>query len=1052
MARLCCSSTVVALLALAPVGLAPALLPTVAHAQQAAFAAPVVELLPPGEVVGDGVTPVTIHVVALNADGSPLAGLSGKPTVNAGKVSSMEAAGSGIYKITFTPPKVDAARPVELILKAKTTDKQTIDRRFSMQVTPPLSHQVTGIAIPNQIVLGQDPTANITFTLAGGASQPLAGVDLDVRASAGTVANVTHLGGGQFTALYTPPSQQNQQFPQLALITVADKRDPTRTYGALALPLVGKANFPVRGLPNSRLLVKIGDREFGPIQADGGGNAKVPLIVPPGYDTATVTSVLGEQRGEEKLDLKVPASSRLSLFPMPASVPADPTVGVPVRVYVTTPQGAPDAGASVAFTASSGQVNAARHEGNGVYVATFTPAASNTPTQVNITATVQDARGAQSSTLTVSVVPTRPASVKLTTEPATLPQGASAVKVFARVSGADGQGMTKRGLVMIANGAELAGAVKELGGGDYQALFNTTGNGPVEIMATATAAASNNPLRRVIAFTSRDRVPNDGLSSAMITILTLDEFGYPVANVPVEARVTQGDGAVPAKAITDASGIAQIFYTAGRSPGLARIEVRAGDHTGATAVLQAPGQAGAGVVLPLSGADDTVKTATAWRAIVQTARVEREGAPAIAPIATAPAWGAATPPPAATGAVVARLNAQAIPSVANPGDVLEIEVSALSADGGTVDGQTIELMASTGSVGPARPMGGGRYRFTLAVPAGASGEIKVAFNTADGSASSVIKVPVAAPEAAVWGAAPTTSAAPTTTAAPVATAAPTTTTAPVATVAPTTTPAEPRVRRTKTPATPSDRPWFRASAGYLGGLYSYSQRPLSSTGPLYQGNIAFGTLSDSDGSSPAPTAGIGVAARAWLPSMRWLGIEGSLRTSYYSVEIPGASDLIPDWYNDIGVGVLPRFIKPVGASELYVAGRAGLSVSDFMIYRQESDGNSTYLDFGPLFVPSLDLGAELGAEVGERWSFRVGGGVGLANASSYFSNNLGFSAAFSATDSIFIELSGAQRGRDTSVYLIPDEAERGGQEVGKKEVGEVSDRATQGSLSVGFQI
>ena len=49
----------------------------------------------------------------------------------------------------------------------------------------------------------------------------------------------------------------------------------------------------------------------------------------------------------------------------------------------------------------------------------------------------------------------------------------------------------------------------------------------------------------------RDRPPNDGLSSAMVTVLTLDEYGYPVGNIVVDLKVVGGDGTLPAQVTTD---------------------------------------------------------------------------------------------------------------------------------------------------------------------------------------------------------------------------------------------------------------------------------------------------------------------------------------------------------------------------------------------------------------------------------------------------------------------------------------------------------------------
>ena len=46
---------------------------TTAHAQDVLFESDVLQLVPVGEVVGDGLTPVTLHLLALNNQGQPFA-------------------------------------------------------------------------------------------------------------------------------------------------------------------------------------------------------------------------------------------------------------------------------------------------------------------------------------------------------------------------------------------------------------------------------------------------------------------------------------------------------------------------------------------------------------------------------------------------------------------------------------------------------------------------------------------------------------------------------------------------------------------------------------------------------------------------------------------------------------------------------------------------------------------------------------------------------------------------------------------------------------------
>ena len=157
-------------------------------------------------------------------------------------------------------------------------------------------------------------------------------------------------------------------------------------------------------------------------------------------------------------------------------------------------------------------------------------------------------------------------------------------------------------------------------------------------------------------------------------------------------------------------------------------------------------------------------------------------------------------------------------------------------------------------------MGGGRYRVTLTIPAGTTGEVKVSAASGDGGAATFLKIPITTVDAgAVWGATPAAA-----TSTPVAaTPTPATSSAVPDVVGASMAPpaSDAKIKKARTPGT-GDHPWLRVGAGYAGGLYSYAQTPLSSQSPLYQGSISFGSISATEGSSPAPTAGLAVHRRA----------------------------------------------------------------------------------------------------------------------------------------------------------------------------------------------
>jgi len=105
--------------------------------------------------------------------------------------------------------------------------------------------------------------------------------------------------------------------------------------------------------------------------------------------------------------------------------------------------------------------------------------------------------------------------------------------------------------------------------------------------------------------------------------LAVDEFGYPVADVPLQLTLLRGDGKLPTKVTTGPTGIAQVQYTAGREIGLVKLMVEAGDRATQVGLLQLPPELAPGLHLPFSGTPAEAALEASWRPIVQSTRLER---------------------------------------------------------------------------------------------------------------------------------------------------------------------------------------------------------------------------------------------------------------------------------------------------------------------------------------------------------------------------------------------------------------------------------------------
>jgi hypothetical protein len=219
-------------------------------------------------------------------------------------------------------------------------------------------------------------------------------------------------------------------------------------------------------------------------------------------------------------------------------------------------------------------------------------------------------------------VPERAAKVTLTATPAKLPAGATTLTLLAHVTGPDGAALAGRTLAFAVDGAKLT-EVKDLKNGDYQVLFTPTGKGPVEVSASVAAAPTGNALAHVVMVPSREHLPPDGLSSTMLTVATLDEYGYPVPNTDVSVRLLSGDGSIPGSVTTNADGVAKIYYTAGRKNGFVGIEATAGDRSAGVSLIQAPMELSL-PDLPFAGPAAIRVLAEDWAGAMGAIRVERE--------------------------------------------------------------------------------------------------------------------------------------------------------------------------------------------------------------------------------------------------------------------------------------------------------------------------------------------------------------------------------------------------------------------------------------------
>jgi len=1012
------SASLLIALALPVVCTVVALVPGVATAAPI-LSEPLVDLVPVDEIIADGHTAAMLNVVVIGTDGSPMTGVTGKVIPTSGTADRLEEVAPGQYRFAFTPPAVDAAAEIELTLRLKASTGGPLVKKATVPVVPALAHSLAITANPAQVILGQDASATLTINLSGGSESTLSGADLAVEASSGTVANVTPLGRGQYSLLFTSPEKK---FPHLALITVADRRDPAGTVGAIALPMVGRAPFPVTGVPDSNIVVRVGGKEFGPVQANAQGKATVTLTVPPGVTKGTVISVVGEQRTEADLDLKVPPTPLVQLFPVAPVAAADGRTATTVRAFVAETDGRAAGTAKVVFKPSTGTVSAVRNQGGGIYAVDWTPAVATQAGTATIQVEVLDTGSQQIDTLDVRYLPARPESLALEAVPATIPVEGGTFVVRAQVTGPT----PARGVAMSGADASQEATPGDRGNGLFEGSFRSTGRGGAMVQAAVVADASSNPLARVLLIPGAELVPNDGASQIPLTVLTLDAGGYPVGNAPVALSVTQGDAKVAPSVTTDAHGIAQTTLTAGSARELLTLEAASGGHVGSAGILQLPASATA-IDLPVGGDTMAQSLHSRWEPLVRGISVPRAGAP-VAVAAVVPAATART-----LAAGIATLAITPSAATVAPGQTITLVIDAKDAAGVGVAGRTLQIFTNAGTASTAADQGGGRYQTTLTAPASGVDVIRVTVVSPDTGISQMVEVPVGAP-APAWGIAATE---------PVTQVTPEESTVRETPVMPTTTPVAEtavKVKEPKAPTAPSEHPWLRAQAGFLGGFYSYEQKPTSGTGPLYGQRIAFG-----GGETPAAgSAGLALKARAWSPGTDYFGAQLDFRTTRYAVELADFNSLVPDWVNEVEALFLTRYPIDAGKTRISPTLRVGAGVSDWMIYRQDTTHPTPVLDYGPLVVPSFNVGPQVDVDVGSALFLSTGATFGFNGGGGLYSTHVDATLGYAFMGHVYVYGNVDWIGRSTQVFIASDTG-------AKQKAGDLSDALTVFGAGLGTQ-
>lgn len=543
-------------------------------------------LLPPSAVHSEART--KIYVLAVDDSGQPVRGLTLRGSAALGTLSDAREVGDGLYAFVYTSPRVTQSTTVSFEVRGKGPSRQTIQLTGSVTVNPAAQGDLQITVNPEALVLGDDSSAALSLILPEGA-QP------SVKASFGTVDTLTPLGEGRWSARYIPRAVN---FPHVAVVGVINERDEQAQ--VVSIPMSGKVQFPVAAPEGATVLLRIGDREYGPVRSNADGVALVPIVVPPGVNIATQVVVIDGQVTETALDLAIPASRRVSLLPLPSSVPA----GSQVTVYaaVVEPTGEMDGVTLPRLVASSGTIGPARRVSPGLVAADWT-VGSSAEDAATVTVSI-DGEEDQRHQVAVAVLAGRPMGIEVSHDPID-GSGPLPIEVIVR----DPEDRAASGYTVSVLGGDPV-TLSDGGRGNYRGLVNITPASRDQLVTVTTPATGLPPASLALSVPRRTVAPN---STLPVAVVALDRYGVPVPGVVVELEVAEGGGRIERTLATGDSGVAMARYRTPQTESAVRIVAKTGDVRSTLVLAQVIADASVDMPpMPPDEAADRWRSTSAW--------------------------------------------------------------------------------------------------------------------------------------------------------------------------------------------------------------------------------------------------------------------------------------------------------------------------------------------------------------------------------------------------------------------------------------------------------
>jgi len=226
---------------------------------------------------------------------------------------------------------------------------------------------------PVQIIVGETTAAKIRIEARDDDGSPLDVAPPSLLTSTGTISVPERQAAGVWLARFTPPKEA---YPHVAIVTATIEHGEETAVGFVSVPLWGKGQTSVSTKPGSSVTVFVGADSFGPIVAGADGDARVPIMVPPGPEHAVAKSVdaVGNE-SQKSIDLGVPAFNRLAVVALDDIVSGDGGGNARLVAFVVDKKGTPMIDAPVKTRASVGEVGTPVQMAPGLFMFLWKPGA-----------------------------------------------------------------------------------------------------------------------------------------------------------------------------------------------------------------------------------------------------------------------------------------------------------------------------------------------------------------------------------------------------------------------------------------------------------------------------------------------------------------------------------------------------------------------------------------------------------------------------------------------------------------------------------------------------